>query len=211
MDAVEVAYTVTVAKRATISAALFRNEKRDVIDFAPTAFYGPDDPPADWPLPAEFVPENTLPKAFSFRNFGSIVSVGLELGANVGITSGVNAVASYTWQDEPDVDDEAIGTLFTNIPPEHQLSLSLDLDRHRWFGSVGVTYTDEAFWQGVLDSRFWGTTDSYTLLNSAIGVRLGERLVLSIKGTNLTDERAKQHVFGDIIGRKVSTQIQARF
>jgi hypothetical protein len=29
-----------------------------------------------------------------------------------------------------------------------------------------------------------------------------------VRGTNLTDERTKQHVFGDIIGRKVTVEVR---
>jgi hypothetical protein len=35
--------------------------------------------------------------------------------------------------------------------------------------------------------------------------------MLQVKGTNLTNERVKQHLFGDIIGRKVMGEIRVQF
>jgi hypothetical protein len=53
-----------------------------------------------------------------------------------------------------------------------------------------------------------GTTDSFTMLNLGAGVRLlEERLVLQVIGANVTDERVQQHIFGDIISRKVTGQV----
>ena len=38
-----------------------------------------------------------------------------------------------------------------------------------------------------------------------------ERVTLSVIGSNLFDEEVQQHIFGDIIGRKVTGQVQFRF
>lgn len=57
-----------------------------------------------------------------------------------------------------------------------------------------------------------GFTDSFTLLNVGVGVRLlDERLTLQVIGANVTDEDARQHFFGDIISRKVTGQLGFRF
>lgn len=40
---------------------------------------------------------------------------------------------------------------------------------------------------------------------------LDERLTLQILGANLFDEDVQQHIFGDIIGRKVTGQLGFRF
>jgi hypothetical protein len=43
-------------------------------------------------------------------------------------------------------------------------------------------------------------------------VRLkGDTLELSVRAQNVTDENAQQHVWGDIIGRKVTGQVAFRF
>ena len=74
----------------------------------------------------------------------------------------------------------------------------------------GAGYVDEAVWTDVLDARFWGATESYTLVDALLGVKLhGGRYSFAVRATNLTDEQAKQHVFGDIIGRRVTAEIRA--
>ncbi|GMU64970.1 MAG: hypothetical protein AMXMBFR36_12440 [Acidobacteriota bacterium] len=56
------------------------------------------------------------------------------------------------------------------------------------------------------------TTDSFTQINVAAGVRLlDERLTLQVIGANVTDEDVQQHIFGDIISRKITGQLGLRF
>ncbi|MGZ8798016.1 MAG: hypothetical protein ACXW2F_11785 [Thermoanaerobaculia bacterium] len=63
-------------------------------------------------------------------------------------------------------------------------------------------------WRDVLDARFWGPTDSFTSVNASVGVRLNARTTVSVMGTNLLNAKIQQHVFGDIISRKVTGQIR---
>ena len=57
-----------------------------------------------------------------------------------------------------------------------------------------------------------GTTDAFTMVNATIGLRLFDgRATLSIIGQNIFDEKLQQHLFGDIISRKVTGQLQFRF
>jgi hypothetical protein len=81
-----------------------------------------------------------------------------------------------------------------------------------WSGSVGVAYVDRAFWSDALDQRFWGFTDSYALLNTAVAYRLDRaRSEIVLKGTNLLDRKAQQHSFGDIVRRRVVVEYRVRF
>jgi hypothetical protein len=67
-----------------------------------------------------------------------------------------------------------------------------------------VSYSDSAYWQDVLDARFAGTTDAFTLVNGGFGVRwLGDRLVTSVKVSNLANAEVQQHIFGDVLRRQV--------
>ena len=64
----------------------------------------------------------------------------------------------------------------------------------------------------MLDARFHGTTDAYTLINGGFGVRwAGERLVTSIKVTNLANKEIMQHVFGDVIKRQILGELRFGF
>ena len=75
-----------------------------------------------------------------------------------------------------------------------------------------MSFTDEAYWQDVLDARFAGTTDSYTLVNGSFGLRwLGERVITSVKVTNLTNQEVMQHIFGDVLKRQVVGEVRLNF
>lgn len=57
-----------------------------------------------------------------------------------------------------------------------------------------------------------GTTDAYTQVNASVGFRFfEERVTLSVIGSNLTDEDVQQHIFGDVIGRRITGQLAFRF
>ena len=96
-------------------------------------------------------------------------------------------------------------------PPEYRVNLGFAYTGNRWFYSANANYQDEAFWTDILDSRFWGPTDSFTAVNAGIGVRLSEKMRLSVNGQNIFDEEVQQHVFGDIISRKIVGQIVINF
>ena len=61
----------------------------------------------------------------------------------------------------------------------------------------------------MLDDRYHGTTDPYTLVNGGAGVRWAHnRLTTSVKVINLFNENALQHVFGDILKRQVVGELR---
>jgi outer membrane receptor protein involved in Fe transport len=51
--------------------------------------------------------------------------------------------------------------------------------------------------------------DAYTMLNATLGVKLAsEKVTVSLKGINLTNETIQQHVFGDILKRSVLLELR---
>lgn len=76
-----------------------------------------------------------------------------------------------------------------------------------------MSYSDSAFWQDVLDDRYHGTTAAYTLVNAGLGVKWGtrDRVVTSIKVTDLGNQEIHQHVFGDITKRQVVGELRGSF
>ena len=125
----------------------------------------------------------------------------------------------YSYQDEPEVSGIEQVTLpngtvrdAVNTPPEHRFNAGFGYDGDRLFANGNVNWVDEAFWTDVLDERFWGPTDSYAQVNLGFGVRLkGDQTTISVTAQNIFDEEVLQHVFGDIISRKVSGQLLFRF
>ena len=64
----------------------------------------------------------------------------------------------------------------------------------------------------MLDARFYGTTDSYTMLNAGAGRRWnGGKFITSISVTNILNQEIQQHIFGDIIKRQVLAEVRVRF
>jgi outer membrane receptor protein involved in Fe transport len=210
-DGFEVGYSGVLARRHTMTATFYHVVVDGEIQFGTSEFYGPFDPPPGWPL--SFVPEGVLPKTSTFRNIGRLRSRGLELGFDSDWSRHLWSRLSYTYQDEPEL-TEAVAAFPTtvNLPPTHQTSVLVGGANGPWSGSVGVTYVDRAFWSDALDQRFWGFTDSYTLLNAAVSYRLERaRSEIVLKGTNLLDRKAQQHSFGDIVRRRVIVEYRVRF
>lgn len=212
IDAFEIGYTVAVDQRTTLMASVYRNVTQDLIEFFPVEFYGPGDPPPDWPLPPQLVPPLTLPKNFTFLNVGEVRAQGIQLSAHVDWSPTVRTVVTYTYQDRSEDTSDGPLPVSLNQPPRHMGSASIDGRHGRFRGSASVSYTDQAFWSDVLDQRFWGYTDPYWLVNARVAVAFHQdKLEIAFSGNNLFDEPAQQHVFGDIIGRLVKAELRVRF
>lgn len=209
-DSLELAYMTQLGSRLFVRSAAYYNRIKGLIQILPIAFYGPADPPAGWPLPPQYAP--TIPSTLMLQNSGNVVNRGIELAATCTLGRATSLNASYTFQEKPQVSGAAPESpiLFAQ-PPRHQASLQLNAQRSRWFGSIGESYVGGAFWSDVLDSRFWGATDSYLLTNAAIGWRTATQTAFVLKGTNLTNRPVKQHYFGDIIRRQLTAEVRFGF
>jgi len=219
MTAFEVGYTGVIRNRATVSAALYFNHTEDGIYFTRVAAYTAADPPPTWPsaiptavlaLLAARTPPVILPKEFTYLNLGSVDDKGIELGVDATVNRYLNVFTNYSYQWEPEVDGFPITEI--NLPPQNRFNAGFNFSYSRFLGNLAVSYTDDAFWQDVLDERFAGRTDAYTLVNGGVGVRwAGERLVTSLKVTNLANKEVKQHIFGDVMRRQVVGELRFTF
>ncbi|TNF70994.1 MAG: TonB-dependent receptor [Acidobacteria bacterium] len=225
LDAYEFGWVGTFGK-ATATISVYRNETKDDIDFFPAVFYSSQNPPPGWPLPPPIldVPppfglKDTLPAAFSYRNVGEVIDKGAELSLQYRPSLAWSAFVNYSYQDRSDVkgvepvllpSGEIVDPV--NIPPKNRFNIGGFYSGALFFVNGNVNYVDEAFWTDVLDSRFWGPTDSYFMVNLGAGVYLADdHLTLSVRGQNVLDEDIQQHVMGDIISRKITAQILYRF
>ena len=74
---------------------------------------------------------------------------------------------------------------------------------------MSVNHSSEAFWQDVLDARFHGTTDGYTMVNLTAGIKFsGGRYSAALKIVNLTNEEVRQHIFADVLKRQVMVELK---
>ena len=215
LDAFEVGYTAILANRATLSAAFYVNRTKNDIFFTelPAARFTARNPPPGWPLPAAviaLVPGASFPARFTYQNFGRVTQRGIELGVDSAVTRSVNAFVNYSWQGEPEPDGFDLSEL--NLPAQHRANAGVSFSAGRLLGNLSLNYSSEAFWQDVLDARFHGRTNAYTIVNGGFGVRwLDGQLTTSLKVINLANDDVQQHVFGDILKRQVIGELRVQF
>ena len=213
MTAYEVGYTGVLRKRATVTAAIYWNNTDNGISFTPDKFYGPTNPPPGWPLPPAVLallalnnPPVILPQNFTYLNFGKVKDKGIELGVDGAVNRYLNVFTNYSYQWMPEIENFPPGTGIADInwPSKNRFNAGFDFNYSRFLGNMSVNYTDSAYWQDVLDLRFAGTTDPYTTVNAAIGVKwFGDRVTTSLKMMNIGNEQVQQHIFGDIVKRQI--------
>lgn len=215
LTAYEVGYVGILANRATVTASVYWNTTSDAIFFTQVSRYTPANPPPTWPalIPTaalNFIPAPGLPSLFSYRNLGTVKDKGLELGAEGPINRYVSAFVNYSYQANPVV--EGFDPSEANRPAKNRFNAGVNVSHGRYVGNLGVSYTDEAYWQDILDARFAGTTRAFTLVNGGFGVRWrGERVVTSVKMTNIGNREVQQHVFGDIMRRQIVGELRLNF
>ncbi len=211
LTAYEVGWTGSLHDRVMLGVAVYRNELRGNIDFAPESYYSGADPPPGWPpapLPIDTpVPPNSFPKSFTYRNIGKILNHGVEVSCNVAFSPRVSGFVNYSFQADP----EPFGIPLSEInqPPQARINVGAGYDGRLFFGNANLNYQDEAFWTDVLDARFWGPTEAFMQVNAAAGVKLFDaRITLSVLANNVFDKSVQQHVFGDILRRKVVGELR---
>ncbi|MDA1186168.1 MAG: TonB-dependent receptor, partial [Acidobacteria bacterium] len=219
MSAYELGYTGVIRNRATVTASVYWNVTKDGMYFTPDAFYSPAAPPRGLPpqlvgVLASLSPPVLLPSQFTYLNLGTITDKGLELGVDAAVNRYVNVFTNYSFQAKPVARDLPPGTSIDDVnwPAKNRFNAGFDFSRSRVLGNLSLSYTGEAYWQDVLDARYASTTDAYTLVNGAFGIRwAGARLVTSVKVTNLLNEEVLQHVFGDVLKRQVVGEARVTF
>ena len=213
LTAFELGYSGTLENRAVVTAAVYWNEVDGSIAFTPVAAYSAANPPPGWPLPPQFVPPGMLPSRFTYVNLGDVKDKGVELGIDAVVTTAVTAFANYSYQWKPVVEFPAPFTVNdVNWPAKNRVNVGFGVDTSRYLGNLSVSYSDDAYWQDVLDARFAGTTDAYTLVNGSAGLKWANaRVVTSVKITNLFNKEIMQHIFGDVLRRSVVSEVRVSF
>src|SRR6185436_6207303 len=170
---------------------------RNMIQFTQVGSYDSSAPPRGWPLPPVVLDQliaqgRGLPKRFTYLNFDRISDRGLELSADVRVTTATSAFANYTWQADPKPTGFDIAEL--NLPPTHRFNAGIGFAQGRYYGSLSGSFVDAAFWQDGLPG-FEGSTEPYTLVNGGFGVHSTDgAMTVGIRGANLLDKAIQQHV-----------------
>jgi iron complex outermembrane receptor protein len=227
LAAYEIGYVGTFENRLLLSVALYRNEIEDSIDFFVRDVYRAGNLPApSATLPTAVIPcflfapgtgpgacpfgglSGLVPSDYSYRNLGATVNRGVELALER--SSGTwSWFANFSWQDEPEIGG-GVDAAEINVAPEWRANLGLGHDAGRRFWNVGINYQDEAYWADVLFAR--APTEAFTQVNAALGWRLvDDRLTFKLLAQNVFDEHVQQHIFGDILERKLAGQVSIEF
>jgi outer membrane receptor protein involved in Fe transport len=215
MTAYEIGYTGVLNRRATVSAAVYWNTTDDAIFFTQTARYTAANPPVTWPpqIPRfvlDLIPPPGLPSLFTYQNLGTVHDKGIELGVDSVVNRYLNVTVNYSYQADPDV--EGFDPSETNFPANNRFNAGFNFNYGRYLGNFMVSYVGDAYWQDVLDQRYAGSTDAFTLVNLGFGVKwMQDSLVTSLKITNLANSEVQQHIFGDIIKRQVVGEVRYGF
>ena len=214
LTAYEVGYTGVLHKRATVTASVYWNKTKDGIFFTPVTFYGPSNPPPTWPA---FIPPFVLgllpvplPSSYTYRNLGEVKDKGFELGVEAAATRDINVFVNYSYQADPVI--VGFDPREANSPANNRFNAGFNVSHGRFLGNLNMNYSGSAYWQDVLDLRYAGTTDAYTLWNGAFGVRwAGEKVVTSLKITNIGNSEVQQHIFGDVLRRQIVGEVRFGF
>ena len=194
-----------------LDVSVYYHKSEDLIDFRPVEFYTSAAPPPGWPLPPSLLDTTIfLPSRFSYVNIAQVKDIGAELSVTQTLNRLVTVFGSYSYANKPRVSDD--DPLFAiNIPPMHKVVLGFGFGGQQNSGSVELSYTDTAFWSDVLDSRFFGTTSEYLLVNTRWTHHFNDVASYSVAITNLFDEDTPRHIFGDNIGRRAIGELTLRF
>ena len=242
LTAYEVAYTGTFNSKTTIGLAVYQNDSNDNINFTqitPSASFPQGIPPFDVYTPSNSaqccapvgipgplyafllqagIPGFPLPRTVStYLNLGPLRQRGFEASIDHRFNNDFSASANYSFQDDPEPLTADAGQIpyFAEevaLPPKNRFNVAVSWNTRRFLGSVGLNYSDKAFWSDVLSSPFHGYTDAYTMVNATFGMKWANgKFITSLKGTNLTNETIQQHIFGDILKRSIFLEARATF
>jgi outer membrane receptor protein involved in Fe transport len=222
LKAYEVGYSGVINNRVSVSLAVYYNDMRDDVYFTQVGSYSSSNVPQGWPLPPSILdaliaagaggsPGLGLPSNYSYRNLGWVKTKGVEAGVDGALSRNFNAYVNYSWQSDPS-EHTNIAPSELNKPPTHRFNAGINFNSRHVLGSVDMNTQSKAYWQDVLDASYAGWTDSFTLLNASIGIKLpSSKAILQLKGNNLLNQEVMQHVFGDVIKRSVVAELRVTF
>ena len=220
LTAYELSYTGSFGG-TTAGVAVYLNRRDNPISFievSPNADpYTAANPPPGWVLPPQALSFMAaagvvLPRtAFTYANLGPTRQVGTELWFDQRISRSASAWFNYSWQAEPEILDSDNPFLPTelSLPPTHRVNVGASLNGTRFLGNASVSMATAAFWSDVLTTAFHGYSDAYTMVNGSFGVKWnGGAITTLLKVTNLFNQDIQQHIFGDILRRRVVGEVR---
>jgi outer membrane receptor protein involved in Fe transport len=166
-------------------------------------------------IPPQFGGPVLLPyKVATYLNLGPIRNRGIEASIEHRVNKEWVLSGNYSWQADPKVLSAASGQIpyplaEVTVPAKNRFNAAISYNGDRYLANVNVNYSGKAFWNDVLSAPYFGFTDAYTMLNATLGIKLAEgKVTISVRGTNLTNEKILEHIYGDIIRRSVVAELR---
>jgi outer membrane receptor protein involved in Fe transport len=165
-------------------------------------------------IPAPYGPIQLPYNVATYLNLGPIRNRGVEASVEHRVNSQWSLSGNYSWQDVPEILDAASGQIpyplkEVTVGPKNRFTLGVSYNGPRVLGNLNVNYSDKAFWNDVLSEPYWGYTDSYSMLNATIGVKLADgKATVSLRGTNLLNQDILQHIYGDLMKRSIVAELR---
>ncbi|MYF75842.1 MAG: hypothetical protein F4174_00375 [Acidobacteria bacterium] len=92
------------------------------------------------------------------------------------------------------------------------MNAGFDATSGPWTFGASLNYSDRSYWTDVLNERFHGWTEAFTMVNASLRVRLFDgRVQPSVQVLNVLNQEIQNHIFGDVLRRQVMGQIRYRF
>jgi outer membrane receptor for ferrienterochelin and colicins len=228
----ELGYTGLFAKRTNLGLAVYLNDSDHVINNLQSAsalmaagvepFYTSQNPPPGWPLPPSVIDRLAqegiyLPAKVQTLNYGKVRNRGFEAWIDQPLSPIFSAFANYSYQATPQTrsaltDPYHYPAMSLPVPPRDRFNWGLNLHSKHYIGSFSLNHAGKSFWTDARDPSFYGFTKSYTMVNGDFGVRWAEGKVTTlIKAINLLNDDIQQHIFGDILKRRIFGELQFGF
>jgi outer membrane receptor protein involved in Fe transport len=153
-------------------------------------------------------------KVATYLNLGPIRNRGIEASIEYRASHEWVISGNYSRQHTPEVLDAAADQLRypvieVTVPPQNRFNLGVSYNGRRLLGNANVSYSGRAFWNDVLGPEYYGFTDAYSIVNATVGVKLADgRATISLKGTNLLNEKIMQHIYGDLMRRSIVAELR---
>ena len=217
-NAYEAGYTGVLPHHSIVTAAVYLNKTKNDIFFTEvkSARWTATNPPPQWPLNPLVIPAVTggagFPALFTYQNFGETTQKGVELGIDTADGAPVSLFANYSWQAKPEPKGFDISEL--NLPPENRYNVGGELRlRPSARQSVGELLR-RCVYAAACSTTVTTVCPRPTRSSTpGFGVKWGsqDRVVTTVKVTNLANQDIQQHVFGDITKRQIVGEMRVQF
>ncbi len=189
--------------------------------------------------------QNQAAFLLTYLNFGQVTTYGFDLGLNYFVNKNVTVKGNYSFFDfnldknDPKNDGNRDGkVLTTDLPinaPKHKLNVSINVNKNKWFGTLGARWVDEYdFFSGINVAAETNTSlivggdpvvegkrvgrdfnegplGGYVDFDISLGYQMNRNFSISGQVINIFDSEVRDFVASPTIGRLGSVELRYTF